>query len=774
VGGGHSHLTVIKQLGMRPLPGLRITVISRDIHTPYSGMMPGLIAGHYQYDDAHIDLRPLCQFADVRLFHSQVTNINVEQRQIYCDNRPPVRYDWLSINTGSQPALAGIPGASQVGIAVKPIDHFLRHWQQVVDSQKRSPHSRKVAVVGGGAASVEVLLAAQYHLKQSHLKQYRLKQSQLKQHQSQQREPQQALDTQTEQLSFELLCATPTILAHHNRQVQQQMTQTLTRRGVKIRTNCTVKTAQRYPDNAQPLSLLLSDGQQLDYNEVIWAVHAGSPSWVKQTGLNCDDAGFIEVNASLQSTSHANVFAAGDVAHFAAQPLAKSGVYAVRAGKILADNLRRVVQGKPLIPYRPQQRFLSLMITGDKYAIASKGRWSAKGRWLWTLKNHIDKKFMRQFTQLAPMASAQESLPRLKTADSVEPAKDDNTQSPLMRCGGCGAKVSHQVLSRVMSQLKPIKHNNVSVGLDSPDDAAVINPPAGKPWIQTVDYFRAFIDDPYLLGQIATNHCLSDIYAMGATPHSALAIATIPFGSEAVVEDTLLQLMQGAVESLNQQNTALIGGHSSEGSELGFGLSVNGVMESERLLTKGALNTGQVLILSKPLGTGTLLAANMLGKAKGRWIDQALQQMLISNQHAAKIIYQHHATACTDITGFGLIGHLLEMLRASGLGAHIRLHELPVLEGAVDCAGQGWLSSLHADNRKAEQAIVNQLTVNTDPLYPLLFDPQTAGGLLAAVPFDQAPQCLNMLRQHDCPQAAIIGEIDSSLPTAGISLITST
>ena len=344
-------------------------------------------------------------------------------------------------------------------------------------------------------------------------------------------------------------------------------------------------------------------------------------------------------------------------------------------------------------------------------------------------------------------------LPTSNTGDKIV---DDHS----MRCGGCGAKIGNSILSRVLAKLDVVENSDIEIGLRSPDDAAVINPPEGRQWLQTVDYFRAFIDDPYLLGRIATNHCLSDIYAMGGTPHSALAIATVPYGSEELIENSLLQLMSGAVDSLNEQETSLIGGHSSEGAELGFGLSVNGTIAKNALLTKSNLHNGQVLVLTKPLGSGTLFAANMRGQAQGDWIDNALQQVLISNRQAASIIHQYGATACTDITGFGLLGHLLEMLNATtNCSAQIIMDKLPILTGAAETTKAGWLSTLHPENSRADQQLSNAEEFSQHPYYPLLFDPQTAGGLLAVLPSDQVDQCLEALRASDCPEACVIGSI---------------
>ncbi|NJQ97347.1 MAG: selenide, water dikinase SelD [Hydrococcus sp. CSU_1_8] len=267
------------------------------------------------------------------------------------------------------------------------------------------------------------------------------------------------------------------------------------------------------------------------------------------------------------------------------------------------------------------------------------------------------------------------------------------------------------------------------------------------------------MDDPFLFGQIATNHCLSDVFAMGATPQSALAVVTIPYSLEEKTEETLYQLLSGAIKVLKEVETPLVGGHTTEGAELAFGLSCNGLINPEQLLRKSGMKAEEKLILTKAIGTGTLFAADMKYRAKGRWIDNAVESMLLSNQIASKIFLEYGATACTDITGFGLLGHLVEMMKASCVGVELDLESIPVLEGAIATIKMGITSSLQPQNLQASNYISNISDVNSHPKYPLLFDPQTSGGLLASVPSENANDCLIELQKSGYKDSSIIGRV---------------
>lgn len=730
VGGGHSHLSVLKYFAMNPVPGLRLTLITRDLHTPYSGMLPGYIAGHYEYDEAHIDLRPLAQFAKARIYHAEVNAINLAEKQIICSARPPINYDLVSINIGSKPGTLHVPGADEFTIPVKPIDNFLSKWDALIEKVLDYTQQKKtfqLAVVGGGAGGVEMALATQYRL------QYLLKLENIN----------------PNKLKIALYSDTDNILLGHNAQVRRKFRRVLHQRDISILTSHKI-------DKVENNQLICADGTAHNADATLWVTNASAPKWLTESGLQVDEQGFIEVNDCLQSVSHESVFAAGDIAAVINHPRPKSGVFAVRQGPPLARNLSRAIQNKKLIPFKPQKNFLGLISTGDKYAVASRSNWSLEGAWLWKIKDWIDRKFMDNFNELPEME--QEKTPEYNQAMASEKTIHE-ISAIAMRCGGCGAKVGSTVLSRVVNRLNPVQRDDVVIGLSDPDDAAVSEVPAGKLIVQSVDYFRSFIDDPYIFGQIAANHALSDIFAMGAESQSAMAIATIPYGIEDQVEDQLFQTMSGALDVLNASNTALVGGHSSEGAELSFGLSVTGLADREQVMRKSGMQKGDVLILTKALGTGTLFAADMRLKAKGRWIDEALKSMLLSNQAAGFCMHRHGATACTDVTGFGLLGHLVEMTKSSGKSVDVNLDTLPVLDGALEMIASGIFSSLQEQNVRLRRAIKEPGELRKHKHFPLLFDPQTSGGLLAAIPAVNAGVCLAELHELGYPASILIGEV---------------
>jgi len=731
IGGGHSHVVVLRMMGMRPLPGVRLTVICTDTDTPYSGMLPGYIAGHYGFDDVHIDLRRLAEFAGARYYHDEVIGIDRAARKVLCRTRPPVAYDALSINIGSAPQLSRVKGAAEHAVPVKPIRRFNERWLALLARVRGHAGPTTIAVVGAGAGGVELTLAMQYRLRRELA----------------------ALGRDPDELCFHLFSADANILPTHNAAVRRAFERVLAERGVAIHRDAEVI-------EVAAGRLQARGGESVDADEIVWVTQAGGAPWLRDTGLALDDDGFIRVRDTLQTETDPLIFAAGDCASMTGWPLEKAGVFAVRMGKPLAENLRRTMLRRPLLSYRPQRRWLALISTGDRHAVASRGRLFARGDWVWRWKDWIDRRFMRRFGEFAAMAEvAQAQQPLAIPLDESE--QTQAISAIAMRCGGCGAKVGATVLARALADVHPIERDDVLIGLHAPDDAAVLRVPPGRALVHTVDFFRALIDDPWIFGRIAANHALGDIFAMGGEAQSATAIATVPPGLESKVEDTVFQMMAGAVEVLNEAGCALVGGHTGEGRELALGFAINGLIDEglADVLRKGGMRAGDALILTKPLGTGTLFAAHARLQARGRWIDAALESMQCSNRAAVPCLIAHGATACTDVTGFGLLGHLVEMTRPSAVDAEIDLAALPLLDGAAETAAAGILSSLQPANVRLRRALRNQPEAVAHPNYPLLFDPQTAGGLLASVPADKAEACVAALRALGYARTARIGRV---------------
>ena len=727
VGGGHAHVTVLKKFGMKPMPGVRITLICRDLQAPYSGMLPGFIAGHYSFDEAHIDLVPLSRFAGARFFHDEVVGLDTENKRLICRDRPDLGYDVLSINVGSAPDISAVPGAAANVTPVKPIDGFVDNWQGLCERVLPRQGGLRIGIVGAGAGGVELTLAVQYRLKELLAGKW----------------PDNVVP------EFHLFTDADEVLTTHNRFVRAKFRRVLRERKINVHTDHKVV-------EARPGGLQCANGVTFDLDEILWVTMARAQTWPAQAGLDVDEQGFIKVNDMLESVSHPDIFAAGDIAHMVNYPRPKSGVFAVRQGPPLSSNVRRRLLGRRLKPYFPQREFLSLISTGDKYAIASRSWWALEGSWVWTWKDWIDRRFMRKFNRLPDMKEeVRQDIPRgLVDKDAIK-----EISAIAMRCGGCGSKVGATVLENALAGLVPVSREDVLIGLHEPDDAAVASVPADKVMVHTVDSFRSFIDDPYIFGQVAANHALSDLYAMGAEPQTALAIVTVPYANEKKVEELLSQMLQGALKVLNETGTALVGGHTSEGEELSLGFSVNGLIDRENILHKSGLGAGDRILLTKPIGTGTLFAADMRHKAKGPWIAAALASMLQSNHEAARCLFAHGATACTDVTGFGLLGHLVEMIKPSHIDVEIDLGAIPFLAGAEETVAAGIFSSLQPENLRLRRAIRDVENASKDLRYSLIFDPQTSGGLLAGVPEQQAHACVGELRNLGYTHTAIIGRV---------------
>ena len=742
IGGGHTHALVLRMWGMNPLPGVRLTLINPGPVVPYTGMLPGFVAGHYRRDELMIDFVRLARFAGARLILDRVTGIDPAARRIRLGERGDVTFDVASVNVGITSDLPELPGFSEFGRAAKPLGNFAEAWQAFVAKGLERP---AVAVIGGGVAGVELALAARHRLGAAG--------------------------------AVTLLEQADAILSDVGKAARRRLVAALQAARVEVLTGVDLA-------GLSAGRITLADGRGIASDFTLSATGARPIAWLAQSGLQVV-AGYLRVGATLQ-TSDPAVFAVGDCAHLAHAPRPKAGVFAVRAAPVLFDNLRAVLSGKgALRRYQPQRDYLKLVSLGQKAAVADRLGVSFSGAWMWRLKDRIDRRFMARFADLPAMQAVR--LPALAALGLAETLGDKPA------CGGCGAKVGALGLAGVLAGLPVPRRTDVLSGPG--DDAAVLRAGPGPNMgvqVITTDHLRTVTEDPALMARIAAIHALGDIWAMGARAQGALAQVILPRMSVALQGATLAEIMAAAAEVFRAAGADVLGGHSSLGAELTIGFTVTGL--ADRPVAKWGARAGDVLILTKPLGSGTILAAEMAmtqvpgtqvpgtqvpgtqvpGLLLGEAVAAAYSSMVRSMDGASRVLAPA-AHAMTDVTGFGLAGHLLEMLRAggvgiaglgaaglgaadlgaAGLGARISLSALPLLPGAEALAAAGVASTLAPQNRAA---CAGMMRFAESPRAALLFDPQTCGGLLAAVPAAKLARVLARLTAKGEP-AAVIGEV---------------
>jgi len=298
---------------------------------------------------------------------------------------------------------------------------------------------------------------------------------------------------------------------------------------------------------------------------------------------------------------------------------------------------------------------------------------------------------------------------------------------------------------------------NIIVGLEKADDAGVYKLSEDLAIIQTVDFFTPIVDDPRTFGQIAAANALSDVYAMGGRPLTAMNIVCFPI--KTLDMSVLREILRGGLDKMAEAGVALVGGHSVDDIELKYGLSVTGTVHPRRVITKGGARAGDKLILTKPLGTGIINTAIKGNMASEETAARAASQMATLNRAASQQMQEIGVSACTDITGFGLLGHACEMIQDSGIGMRIRMSSVPVFPEAIDFAQMGMIPGGTYRNKEFRSTMIEAPGRLPDHVLDILFDPQTSGGLFIAVNSDRADLLLSRLRQNGVVEAAIVGEV---------------
>ena len=680
IGGGHAHALVLRRWGMDPLPGARLTLVDPNPTAPYTGMLPGHVAGHYARAGLDIDLVRLARFAGARLVRARAAGLDRQARRVIVGGRPALPYDVVSIDVGITSAMPDLPGFAAHAVPAKPLGAFADRWRDFL-----AAGGGNACVIGGGVAGVELALAMDH-----------------------------ALAGRGRVTVIDAGDALRGVSPAAARALRARMRAA----GIAL-----IERAAVAEVTAE--GLRLADGRTVRAALTVGAAGARPWPWLAALGLPHAD-GYLDVGASLASTGDGRVFGAGDCVRLTHAPRDKAGVFAVRAAPVLAANLRAALEGSGARRrYGPQRDYLKLISLGTREAIADRsGRvlTSAPGL-IWRWKDRIDRRFMDRLSDLPAMPAPAVPCP---AAGGVA---DALTGEPVP-CGGCGAKVGPDALAAALAALPAPRREDVET---APGDDAAILRIGGARQVLTTDHLRAFTLDPWLLSRIAAIHALGDVWAMGAAPQAALASVVLPRMSDRLQRETLREVMAAAAEVFAEEGAAIVGGHTTMGAEAVVGFAVTGLTDAP--ITLAGAREGDALVLTRAVGSGTILAAEMGGAGAGAHVAAALDLMATPQGEAARAMAPH-ARAMTDVTGFGLAGHLAGLCAASRVSARVTLAAVPLMPGAEALAAAGVRSSLHAANRAA---LEGRAALPEGPRAALMADPQTAGGLLAAVPEGAVP-----------------------------------
>ncbi len=711
-GGGHTHALLLLRWGMHPhlRPKGLITLVNRSSSTLYSGMIPGLIAGEYSLKDVIIDLRYLSAKAGVALVIDEITKININNNLLELSIHSPIFYTIISFDVGSETVhnqSTLLLNKSELSTPIRPLEKSL-NWLKKEDQKSQTNKSKPFTIVGSGLSGLEV--------------------------------------------SFALRKRWP------GRKIQlQTFTGKLKRSFRRALLNAKIDVINTDMNITGPA--LFCTGNR-------------APAWLRESGLLLDTSSErILTKQTLQVVDFDNIFAVGDCAVINKFYRPSSGVWAVRAAAPLAHNLESFIKGSKLIHWSPQKRALQLIcgLNKENNFVA----WALWGGvligpnfFLWRLKQLIDKGFIERFI----------FNPHFQ--------QNDGGMKMNLACRGCAAKLPEEPLKSAL------KKADLSCLGTQPEDAALIASLNGNSSIfQSVDGFPALVSDPWLNGRLTTLHACSDIWASGASVISAQAGICLPDISSNIQTELLAQCLGGIKSALDEQGAKLLGGHSFESrslppapSSLGIEItiSVNGLLDNNQFhWQKGGLEKDDLILLSRSLGSGVLFAADMENACLAEDLDNALDQLSTSQHILMNSIFKLQNKypnrriihSSTDITGFGLLGHLGEMVKAtnirrkhSGLSPiqiQLETEMIPSFKGVIDLIKAGYCSTLAPENRKFWRFLErskyseplfkicsqkNNLTnAYLDIIKEIIIDPQTCGPLLISCSSDIA---LDLLREN--------------------------
>ena len=668
VGAGHSHIEVIKYLGKLKLNGLRITLISKNPYCTYSGMVPGYIEGQYNWSEINIDVVRLAFKNNIRLILNEVVKISGKDRVVYLKNNSIVEYDILSINIGIESNKNNIEGAEDFAYALKPISEI----DNIISSITLSKQN-KVAIIGAGAAGVEVALALNERFQKLGI---------------------------TKKII--LIANSNTIMKSYPVAVAKKLEKAIFKKNITILFKSTVTKVLKS-------SIVINNIKKIKDCCSVLATNGVAPYLVKTSDLALSKNGFISVKKTLQTSNFKNIFASGDVVDIEDLSLVKAGIYAVRQANILKKNLKKIFYKKKLINFYPQKSYLSIIGTTDNSAILHKYCITVKGKIFWFIKKYIDKKFIEKYSY-----NYKKNKIQTFSIESKEPSEHK------MQCEGCGSKIPFEVLKQVFSK-------NINLGsLDAN------NVECNSSLVHTVDAITSIIDDLYLMGRIAAKHSLNDLFAGRAYPISTQMIISTPKSLNIIQKRDIYQISEGANSIFTEVSCSISGGHSysSENEKSSIGFSLIGKIKTNKNKPLNSKKKHKIYMTGK-IGTALVMAALKQSLIEGEYYKELVDEMTKSNIKIFKIIQKYNILDITDISGFGLALHLKNLLirNKKYKGANIFLNKILMLNGAKKAMQKNVISSLTYSNKSS---VINSLEIisNLKRYYNILYDPQTAGGFL--------------------------------------------
>ena len=700
IGGGHSHLSVLMKLSKKPLNGNRITLITNEIDTPYSGMIPGYIEGIYSWRDSHIDLYRLCLKLNVRFIHAEVERVSAHEKEIYFKDRPKIKFDVLSINTGIQSNNREIKGAAKYCLPVKPISKLANNFLNKITNFK------SIAFIGGGAGSVELALA----IKKRFL-------------------------NINQDIKITIITGKRGLLSTFPQKTKLTSLKTLEKFKIDI-------IEYKRVLEVKPKQIILSDKSLLKIDKAILSTNSMTPKWLAKSDILLTKDNYILVNKSFQ-TNYKYVFASGDVIDFNNQNLKKAGVFAVRSGKPLAINIKQFILGKKLVEYKFNKNYLALIGTSKRSAIATKYNLTFNSRFFFYLKKYIDQNFIKKFSDFKIRKKF--TLEALKTDVLnvfVKHKEKITDKNDIMQCKGCAAKVPLNALKQALPK------DIVSTSEDA------VSVPGQPELYQTVDMISSIITDPFLLGKIAANHSISDMVSVNSKITSAMMILQLPLSKTEINSRDLEQVLLGANEIFKTIDCPLIGGHTMIGKDKDpiIGFSILGQKQKKIKIMKNRrkIKTKDLLILTEKIGSGLIFAGINNYLIDSYFQTDVIKQMIKGNLNFGKISNHLNILSMTDITGFGLANHLLNLIKRdnSKTGLTIYPNKIPLFEGVNECLNKDIKSSLFKSNYDiAQKDIIYKR--DKSKLDNILYDPQTVGGIAFIIPQEEKYKHFKVLKENN-------------------------